>query len=93
MECQEQNSGQISNFLGEKGGCRNFQNTGLSAKGVNTRVLSQKRLFDQFLKNKCYVNRYPNKSLKNKIVDKLAFFRVKMEVLKIFKTLDYRQRG
>ena len=43
--------------------------------------------------NKSYVNRYPNWSVKNKILDKLAILWVKREVLRFFKTMDYRPKG
>ena len=71
---QEQNIEQMRYFRDENGVLKNFDKIGVPAKGVSTRVLTQKRLFDQSLKNKCYVNRYPNKSFKNKTVEKFAFF-------------------
>ena len=60
----------MSNFLSENGVFENIEQTGLLAKGVSTRVWTQKGLFDQPLKNQCCTNRNPNRTFKNKILDK-----------------------
>ena len=60
----------MGNFLSENGVFENLEKTGLSAKGVSTRVFTQKGLFDQLLKNQCGTNRNPNRTFKNKILDK-----------------------
>ena len=69
-DIQEQNIGQMRYFRDENGVLKNFEKIGVPAKGVSTRVLAQKQLFDQSLKNHCFTNADLHTTFKNKILSK-----------------------